>query len=204
MMDIESIDGNKGNFEALKRIRSQSSLQSTQNVLRACDWMIFLFYVIMWYWCDLQKENATDAHYFVRIWMFSILLLQLFIVFIGFRSKNIRHPDDLEKWVFLRKLHHLLLIFAFLLSFVSGYHEVLGISIFLVSLPWQFWLTSLWRNTIKFEELDESKGLMMSKDPPKSGNNAFGKFEDEVQKAKSSEPNIYYTNYETELKDMSK
>ena len=44
----------------------------------------------------------------------------------------------------------------------------------------------------------------MSKDPPKSGNNAFGKFEDEVQKVKSSEPNIYYTNYETELKDMSK
>ena len=176
-MEIEDKDSE--NMDALKAIRQKPRLESSQNILHVSDALVLLFYAIMGFTWDYDHLTGDDARFFVKLWATSIIFLQVLLVMFGCTAKFVKTDDRLEKWIFIRRLFHIILIIAFLLCFISGYHEILGFVIFAVSWPLQFFLTNLWKYTIKFEDIEERKGLVHNKAPTKFSSTGFDRFDDE-------------------------
>ena len=176
-MEIE--DKESQNFDALNKIREQPKLQSSQNILKVWDALILLFYWVMSFSWDYKHLEGYDAQYFVGLFLTWIIWAQIFIFLYGFTAKLVKTEERLEKWIFFRRIHNIINIIFFLLSFVSGYHEIIGFVIFLSTCPIQFLLTNLWLYTIRFDEIEEKRGLMNNKEPAMFGQDGFNKFENE-------------------------
>ena len=78
-----------------------------------------------------------------------------------------------------RRFQHIVLIILFMLTFISGYHDLLGLVIGVVSIPVQFFMTTLWKYTILFDDEEETKGLVNEDEPRKFGDTGFSKFDNE-------------------------
>ena len=111
--------------------------------------------------------------------MFSIVIAEIVITLFGWTNRFVKNEDDLKRWIFLRRFHHIILAILFLFAFISGYHELFGIMIFFISLPIQFFLTAVWKTTIFLEDVEEKRTLFNSSAPSRFGVTGFEKFDDE-------------------------
>ena len=176
-MEIESNE--EDNNKSLKIIRDKSRLNSSGNLLHAWDILLCIFYFIMSYCWDYEHLANEDAQFFVGLWMFSIVLAQILLTLFGWSSRLVKNDDDLKKWIFLRRFHHIILALLFLFDFISGYHELYGIIIFWLSIPIQFFLTGVWKSSILIEEVEEKSTLFNNSAPSRFGVTGFEKFDDE-------------------------
>ncbi|CAI2382876.1 unnamed protein product [Moneuplotes crassus] len=157
----------------------KAGLQSSQNMLKVCDAMILIFYLILFVTCNIQHLEGKDAKYFVEMFLICIICSQVFLFSLGFTAKWIYTEDRLGRWISLRRIQNIANIVLFLLLFLSGYHEIFGFVIFIVTCPIQFLCTSMWIYTIRFDEIEERQGLMENKDPVKFGADGFNHFDEE-------------------------